>query len=53
MTDGPLVEGKEHLGGLWIIAAGDLDAAVAWGRKATVACGLPVEVRLFQEEPGN
>jgi hypothetical protein len=53
MTDGPFVEGKEHIGGFWIIGAGDLDAALAWGRKATVACGLPVEVRPFQEEPGN
>jgi len=33
MTDGPFVEGKEHLGGFNIVAAPDLDAALAWGRK--------------------
>ncbi len=45
ITDGPFAEGKEHIGGFWIIRAPDLDAAVAWARKATVACRLPVEVR--------
>ena len=29
----------------WIITAPDLDAALGWARKATVACRLPVEVR--------
>lgn len=51
LTDGPFVEGKEHLGGFWIIVAEDLDAALAWARKATVACESPVEVRPFQDEP--
>jgi hypothetical protein len=50
-TDGPFVETKEQLGGFWIIEAPDLDAALAWGRKATVACAGPVEVRPFQDEP--
>ncbi len=49
-TDGPFVEGKEHIGGVWVIKAEDLDAALAWGRKATLACRIPVEVRPFQEE---
>jgi hypothetical protein len=49
-TDGPFVEGKEHVGGLWIIKAPDLDAALEWARKATRACRIPVEVRPFQEE---
>ena len=44
-TDGPYVEGKEHIGGFWIIRAPDLDAALDWARKATAACKLPVEVR--------
>jgi hypothetical protein len=51
VTDGPFLEGKEHIGGLWIIEAPDLDAALAWGRKAARACRIPVEVRPFQEEP--
>jgi hypothetical protein len=47
-TDGPYVEGKEHVGGICIIQAPDLDAALAWGRKATMATTLPIEVRPFQ-----
>jgi len=50
-TDGPYPEGAEHIGGFWIIDAADLDAALAWARKATVACANPVEVRPFQDEP--
>ena len=45
VTDGPFAEGKEHIGGFWIIRAPDLDAALGWARKATMACRLPVEVR--------
>jgi hypothetical protein len=48
-TDGPFPEGKEHVGGFWIIKAEDLDAALAWAAKATVACGAAIEVRPFQE----
>ena len=50
-TDGPFAETKEHLGGFWVIEAPDLDAALAWAAKATVACRGPVEVRPFQDEP--
>jgi len=50
ITDGPFVEGKEHIGGFWVIKAPDLDAALEWGRKATRACAVPIEVRPFQEE---
>jgi len=53
MTDGPFSESKEHIGGVWIIEAADLDAALAWAIKATQACGEPVEVRPFQENPGG
>lgn len=51
MTDGPFAEGKEHIGGFWIIDAPDLDAALEWARKGTRACTLPIEVRPFQDEP--
>ena len=50
-TDGPFAEGKEHVGGFWVIKAPDLDAALSWAAKATVACRAPVEVRPFQDEP--
>ena len=46
-TDGPFAEAKEYLGGLSIVDAPDLDAALEWGRKATRATGLPIEVRPF------
>jgi hypothetical protein len=48
-TDGPFAEAKEYVGGFWVIQAEDLDAALAWAAKGTVACGAPVEVRPFQE----
>lgn len=47
VTDGPYLETKEHIGGFWVLDAADLDEAVAWGRKAAVACRAPVEVRPF------
>jgi hypothetical protein len=51
ITDGPYVEGKEHLGGFTIIRAPDLDSALDWGRKVARAVRLiPVEVRPFQDD---
>src|SRR4051812_5191009 len=47
ITDGPYLETKEHIGGFWVLEAADLDEALAWGRKAAVACRAPVEVRPF------
>jgi hypothetical protein len=51
ITDGPFTETKEHLGGFWIIEAPDLDAALAWAEKGSIACRGAVEVRPFQDEP--
>ncbi len=34
MTDGPYAETKEQMGGVWIIQAADLDAALGLARKA-------------------
>lgn len=57
ITDGPYVEGKEHIGGFTIIQAPDLDAALAWAKRLAEALvldghqtGLPIEVRPFQDE---
>lgn len=51
MTDGPYVEGKEHLGGFTVIRTADLDAALEWGRRlAEILAPLPVEVRPFHDE---
>jgi hypothetical protein len=53
VTDGPFAEAKEHLGGFTIVDAPDLDAALAWGRRLARATTLPIEVRPFQDEPGD
>jgi hypothetical protein len=45
ITDGPFVEGREHIGGLLIISAPDLDAALHWGERLARATTLPIEVR--------
>jgi hypothetical protein len=46
----PLRRAKGYLGGICLIKAPDLDAALAWGRKATLATTLPIEVRPFMGE---
>ena len=40
VTDGPYLEGKEHLGGLTVIDVPDLDVALGWGRRMARATGL-------------
>ena len=45
VTDGPYLEAKEHVGGLWILETADLDEALAWAQKGAKACRFPVEVR--------
>ena len=47
VTDGPYLQTREYVGGFWILDVADLDAALAWGRKAAMACRTPVEVRPF------
>ena len=53
ITDGPYLETKEHIGGFWILEAADMDEALAWARKGTVACRFSGEVRelLFFPDP--
>src|SRR5438105_1592734 len=48
-TDGPFAEAKEHLGGVYIINAEDLDAALALAAKVTRVIGAPIEVRPFAD----
>jgi hypothetical protein len=52
-TDGPFAEGKEHLGGFWVISAPDLDTALEIAARGSAACAQPVEVRPFQAVPGS
>jgi hypothetical protein len=49
MTDGPFIESKEQIGGITILKAPDLDAALAWGRKLAHATTTSIEVRPFME----
>ena len=48
-TDGPFIESKEQIGGITILKAPDLDAALAWARKLARAVTTPIEVRPFFE----
>jgi hypothetical protein len=52
-TDGPYVEGKEHVGGFTVIAVSDLDEALGWAGKFTRITSLAVEVRPLQDEAGR
>ncbi|GAB7042203.1 MULTISPECIES: YciI family protein [Catenuloplanes] len=47
ITDGPYVEGKEHLGGITVIDVPDLDTALHWTKRLASVMGLPIEVRAF------
>jgi hypothetical protein len=47
-TDGPFAEGKEHIGGFWVIEVADREAAHDWAARGSAACLAPVEVRPFQ-----
>jgi hypothetical protein len=47
-TDGPFLESKEYLAGLWIIEAADLDVALKLAAEGSKACNRKVEVRPFQ-----
>ena len=49
ITDGPFIESKEQIGGITVVKAPDLDAALGWGRKLARAIGVPIEVRPFME----
>jgi hypothetical protein len=54
VRDGPYTESKEHIGGLLILEAANLDEALAWARKGTLT-QAPVEVReiLFFPAPSE
>ena len=48
VTDGPFLETKEMVGGIAVIDAADLDAALGWATRMADAIGQPIEVRPFQ-----
>ena len=45
LTDGPYLETKEHVGGLWILECADIDEALALARKGAKACRTAIEVQ--------
>ncbi|GAA4837194.1 YciI family protein [Luteimicrobium xylanilyticum] len=47
VTDGPFVESKEFLAGVWIWEAPDLDVALALATEASQVCCRKIEVRPF------
>ncbi len=51
LIDGPFIESKEQIGGITIVRAPDLDAALMWARKLAHATTAPIEVRPFMEQP--
>jgi hypothetical protein len=49
-SDGPFVESKEHIAGLWIFEAPDLDVALKLATEGSKACNRKLEVRPFIDE---
>ena len=50
LSDGPYLESKEWVAGLWIVGAPDLDAALKLAAAGSNACNRRVEVRPFLGE---
>jgi hypothetical protein len=47
-SDGPFVESKEYLAGVWVWEAPDLDMALKLAAEASKVCDRKIEVRPFQ-----
>jgi hypothetical protein len=47
VTDGPFLESKELIAGLWILEAPDLDVALKLATEGSKACNRKLEVRPF------
>jgi hypothetical protein len=47
VTDGPYLHTGEHVGGFWVLEVANEVEVLEWGRKAAIACRVPVEVRPF------
>ena len=51
LTDGPFLETKEHLLGLFLIDVPDLDAALDWAARMPHAVHGTAEVRAIADDP--
>ena len=47
-SDGPFVESKEYLAGVWVWEAPDLDVALKLASEASKVCDRKIEVRPFR-----
>ncbi|WP_218825962.1 YciI family protein [Actinomadura mexicana] len=47
-SDGPFVESKEYLAGVWVWEAPDLDVALKLAAEASKVCDRKIEVRPFR-----
>ncbi|PPD56281.1 MAG: hypothetical protein CTY10_05010 [Methylotenera sp.] len=47
VSDGLYLNTTEHVGGFWVLEVVNLEEALAWARKAAIACRASVEVRPF------
>ena len=47
VTDGPYAEGRELIGGLWIVDVPTRDEALKWAAKTAAACRCAQDVRKF------
>ena len=48
LSDGPFVESKEYLAGVWVWEAPDLDVALELAAEASRVCDRKIEVRPFR-----
>src|SRR5512136_332751 len=53
VTDGPYLETKEHIGGLYILECADLDRAVPVAHKGAAATRSQIQVREIFFVPSN
>lgn len=49
ITDGPLTQSQQHMGGFWVVTAAGPEQAEELAARASKACGNRVEVRPFQQ----
>jgi hypothetical protein len=49
MTDGPFLEGKEAIGGFWIVELPSREVALERAAEGSAACRAVVEVRQFHD----
>ncbi len=47
LTEGAFLQAANYVDGFWVLECADEDEAIAWGRKAALACRGSVEVRAF------